>query len=113
MPKRIPPVMGNINGIPLSTEPSPQRLSQPPLILNEQDPHQATIPQTRRPPETKQKALASDHAGSCDKGTVGVRGARPPGQYDEVEAKGEARKRRRRGDPLNQPGGHWERAADT
>ena len=34
-------------------------------------------------------------------------------RYDEVEAKGEARKRRRRGDPLNQPGGHWERAADT
>jgi hypothetical protein len=26
---------------------------------------------------------------------------------------GEAAMQRRRGDPLNQPGGHWERAADT
>ncbi|GHG35620.1 hypothetical protein GCM10017567_65150 [Amycolatopsis bullii] len=36
--------MGNINGVPLGTQPGPQRLGQPPFIFHEQDPHRATMP---------------------------------------------------------------------
>ncbi len=107
-PEGIPPMVGNINGIPLSTEPGPQRLSKPPFILNEQDPHRATMPhpptaagpkpqqEARRPgragsrakgtvgsgkagSRAKEARWESGRAGTAAKGTVGVRGARPPG----------------------------------
>ncbi|SEF26822.1 hypothetical protein SAMN05421837_103506 [Amycolatopsis pretoriensis] len=48
-PQSIPPVVGNINGIALSTEPGPQSLGKPPFIFNKQDPHAAKMPQEAQP----------------------------------------------------------------
>ena len=125
-PHGIPPVVGHINGIALGNKPSPQSLGKPPFILNEQDPHHATIPQPTSPhakakakaqtnpttstPEPKPKPEPKpDHvsAGSRADRTVGVRGLGPR------VIRGEKKRSEFEGDPLNQPGGHWERAATS
>ena len=91
VPQRIPPVVRDVDGVALGAEPGPQRFGQPPLILDEQDPHRATMPQPAT--NTPTRPPRSDNAGSCARGTVGVRGLGPR-EMRRSEGRSPERKRR-------------------